>query len=212
MLNAPTAVGRCRPVSDGESFRDLIRRVRAGNQEAAADLVRQYETEIRRAVRIRLTDPSLCRVLDSMDVCQSVLANFFVRVSAGQFEIDRPDQLLRLLVTMARNKLLDQARKQHASLRDSRRIECGPSAQLEALADSDAATPSQIVSEKELLAAMREHLTDDERFVAEQRVLGRDWADIAREVGATPEGLRKKLARAVDRVARKVGLDAFQEE
>ncbi|MBY0524996.1 MAG: sigma-70 family RNA polymerase sigma factor [Gemmataceae bacterium] len=199
-------------MSEEQEFRDLIRKVRAGDQQAAADLVREYETEIRRAVRIRLTDPTLYRVLDSMDVCQSVLANFFVRASAGQFEIDRPDQLLRLLVTMARNKLLDQARKQHSSRRDSRRIEAGPSGQLEAVADADAATPSQIVSEKELLQAMREQLTDDERFLADQRALGRDWSEIAKEAGGSAEALRKKLARALDRVARQLGLDAFQED
>src|SRR5271165_4547447 len=99
-------------MSEEEAFRKLIERVRAGEQEAASDLVRQYEPEIRRAVRLRLTDPRLHRFVDSMDICQSVLANFFVRVHAGQFELDRPEQLLRLLVTMARNRLYDQARRQ----------------------------------------------------------------------------------------------------
>src|SRR6516162_6904582 len=130
---------------DEPSFRDLIRRVRAGDQQAATDLVREYESEIRRAIRVKLTDPSMCRVLDSMDICQSVMANFFVRARGGQFDLERPDQLLRLLVTMARNKLLDQVRKQHSDRRDNRRIEAGPSAQLDAVADSGAATPSQIV-------------------------------------------------------------------
>src|SRR5437870_1877835 len=101
-------------MSEEAAFRDLIHRVRAGEQEAAAELVRQYEPEIRRAIRLRLTDPRLNRVLDSMDICQSVMANFFVRVHAGQFELDKPEQLLRLLVTMARNRLFDQARRQQA--------------------------------------------------------------------------------------------------
>jgi RNA polymerase sigma factor (sigma-70 family) len=147
-----------------------------------------------------------------MDVCQSVLANFFVRARGGQFELERPDQLLRLLVTMARNKLLDQVRKQHSERRDQRRIEAGPSAQLEAYADRHAATPSQIVSDRELHQVMQQQLTPDERYLAEQRALGRDWAEIAREHGSTPEALRKKLARALDRVARQLGLDESQDE
>src|SRR4051794_13517688 len=99
-------------MSEEASFRDLIRRVRAGDDAAAFELVRQYEPEIRRAVRIRLHDGHMQRVLDSMDICQSVLGNFFARVAVGQFELDKPAQLLKLLVTMARNKLIDKARQQ----------------------------------------------------------------------------------------------------
>ncbi len=199
-------------MTEEETFRDLIRRVRTGDQQAATDLVRQYENEIRRAIRVRLTDPGMCRILDSMDVCQSVMANFFVRARGGQFELERPDQLLRLLVTMARNKLLDQVRKQHSERRDQRRLAPGPSAQLDAVADRGASTPSQIVSEEELREAMQRQLSPDERFLAEQRALGRDWAEIAREHGSTPEALRKKLARALDRVTRHLGLDESEEE
>jgi len=193
-------------MSEEQAFRDLIGRVRSGDQQAATDLVRRYENEIRRAIRVRLTDPGLCRVLDSTDVCQSVMANFFVRASAGQFELDRPDQLLRLLVTMARNKLLDQVRKQHADRRDAKRV-VGDPTPLEAIADAGVGTPSQIVSADELRQAMQRQLSPEERFLAEQRAQGRDWADIAVEVGGTPEALRKKLARAMDRVSKHLGLE-----
>ena len=47
-----------------ESFRDLICRVRAGDEQAAYELVRRYEPAIRVAVRVRLSDPGLRRVLD----------------------------------------------------------------------------------------------------------------------------------------------------
>jgi hypothetical protein len=43
--------------------------------------------------------------------------------------------------------------------------------------------------------------------LADQRALNRDWAQIAAERGGTPEALRKKLVRAVDRVAQELGLD-----
>jgi hypothetical protein len=32
------------------------------------------------------------------DICQSVMASFFVRAAAGQFNLERPDELIRLLV------------------------------------------------------------------------------------------------------------------
>ena len=102
------------PVMASDSFRDLIRQVRTGDQDAAAELVRLYESAIRRAVRFRLHDARLRSHFDSMDICQSVLASFFVRAAAGQYDVDTPEQLVKLLTTMARNKLASHARKELA--------------------------------------------------------------------------------------------------
>jgi RNA polymerase sigma-70 factor (ECF subfamily) len=198
-------------MSEDLAFQDLIRRVRGGEETAAAELVRTYEPEIRRAVRIRLTDPRLGRLLDSMDICQSVLANFFVRVAAGQFDLEQPEQLLKLLVTMARNKLRDQARKQHAGRRDNRRLETSRQEPLEKVADGQP-SPSEVVAGQELLQEVRRLLSDEERYLADQRARGRPWTDIAAELGQPAEALRKRLARAVDRVAGKLGLAEVRNE
>ncbi|HKB35236.1 MAG TPA: hypothetical protein VKD72_02215, partial [Gemmataceae bacterium] len=164
------------------------------------------EPEVRRAVRVRLTDPRLRRVLDSADVCQSVLANFFVRVSAGEFDLDRPEQLLHLLLAMARNKLLDKARRQQARRRDQRRVEVGANAALDGLQGGEP-DPVRVVAGQDLLATVRGLLSDEERYLADQRALGREWADIAGEQGARPDALRKKLSRALDRVTARLGLE-----
>src|SRR5262249_21361832 len=95
------------PVED--PFVDLIRRVRAGAAGAASELVRRYEPALRRFVRVHLRDPRLRRVLDSTDICQSVLATFFVRANLGQYDLDTPDNLLKLLATIARHKVTNQA-------------------------------------------------------------------------------------------------------
>ena len=57
-------------MSEPASFEELIRRVRAGDQDAATELVRRYEPAIRRAVRFRLADTRLQRVLDSREAKQ----------------------------------------------------------------------------------------------------------------------------------------------
>jgi hypothetical protein len=36
---------------------------------------------------------------------------------------------------------------------------------------------------------------------------GWEWPDIAAQVGGTPSGRRKQLTRAINRVARELGLD-----
>src|SRR6516164_4483752 len=112
-----------------ESYAEFIRRVRQGDERAAEDLVRRYEPEIRLEVRtwLRLRDPRLRRVFDSMDVCQSVLANFFLRVAAGDFDLERPEQLAALLAGIARNKLSEHVRHHQRQRRDVRRVQAaGP--------------------------------------------------------------------------------------
>src|SRR5688572_5193627 len=89
-------------------FDSLVARLRAGDAEAAAELVRHYEPAIRAAVRGRMADTRLRRLFDSMDVCQTVLASFFARAALGQYELNSADDLVRLLVSMARNKLAKQ--------------------------------------------------------------------------------------------------------
>src|SRR5580704_8003946 len=110
------------PPSENVDFQVLLRRVRAGDGQAAAELVRRYEPAIRRAARVRLLDTRLNRLLDSMDICQSVMASFFVRAALGQYELETPAQLLKLLATMTRNKLANQVKGHGAARRDFRRL------------------------------------------------------------------------------------------
>jgi RNA polymerase sigma-70 factor (ECF subfamily) len=193
-------------MSGQSTFADFVRRIRAGDEQAAAELVRQYEPLIRREVRLQLEDRRLCRLFDSMDVCQSVLASFFVRTAAGQYDLERPEQLLRLLVTMARNKLASAARGAHRRRRDSRRAAGSPE-ELEQVAD-DSPSPSDQVAGKELLDRLRQGLSDEERQLADLRGQGLAWGDIADRLGGTAQARRMQLARAVERVAGALGLEA----
>jgi RNA polymerase sigma-70 factor (ECF subfamily) len=193
-------------MADELDFHELIRRVRSGDEAAAATLLQRYEPEVKRLVRVRLTDPDVRRTVDSMDVCQSVLANFFVRAAAGQFDLDEPGQLLNLLLRMAENKVRDQFRRQQADRRDVRRLEGGSNA-LQGLIDNDP-TPSRVASGRELLAELRRRLSPEELYLAQQREAGRGWADLAAELGKNADALRKQLARGVDRVTRELGLES----
>src|SRR5947209_12908794 len=99
---------------DESPFQDLIRRVRSGDEEAARQLVKEYEPAIKRAARIRLVDSRLRRIFDSSDISQSVLASFFVRAALGEYDLDRPGHLLGLLVAMSQKKLTDHIRAEGA--------------------------------------------------------------------------------------------------
>jgi RNA polymerase sigma-70 factor (ECF subfamily) len=184
-------------VSEEETFCALIRRVRAGDREAAAELVRQYEPEIRRFIRLQLNNTRLRRTFDSADIFQSVFLNFYVRVMGGQFDLEEPTQLLRLLTTMARNRITDHVRRPAARARDG-----GP-ALWDGVADSGA-SPSDAVTQEEILQEVLRRLTPEERDLVEKRGEGRSWQELADELGGTPEAVRKRLARALERICQEL--------
>jgi hypothetical protein len=133
-------------MSDTDHFKDLICRVRSGDPEAAAELVRRFEPQIRLEVRVRLRvrNRNLRRTFDSMDICQSVLASFFVRAAAGQYDLEEPEQLLHLLVAMAHNKLAEQVRFQQRERRDVRRAQSVGPEHMELAGRSE--SPSQLAA------------------------------------------------------------------
>ena len=149
-------------MSDVTAFAGFMRRVRAGDEQAARELVERYEPVIRREVKMRLRDPRLYRRLDWADICQSVLASFFVRATSGQYDLSQPDQLLRLLVVMTRHKLSKQERRHRADKRDYQLAEERDPADLEGRPGAEP-TPSRLVAGRELLDTFRARLSEEER-------------------------------------------------
>jgi RNA polymerase sigma-70 factor (ECF subfamily) len=198
------------PGEEHTPFAEFLRRIRAGDEQAAAELVARYEPALRLEIRLRLKDPKLRRLLEAADLCQSVLKSFFVRAASGQYELDSHEKLLALLRTMARNKVAEQSRKQHAQRRDLRRnVSMREGVPFVAAGDP---SPSRIAIGREMLDAFRGKLTAEERQLADLRSQGCDWDEIARELGRTPQALRKQLARAINRAAQEIGLDEEEDD
>jgi RNA polymerase sigma-70 factor (ECF subfamily) len=187
------------------SLAELLQRLRAGDGAAAAEIVRLYQPAILRAVRGRLRHRRLGRLVHPSDICQSVFASFFVRAVAGQYDLTEPGQLLALLLRMAQNRVAFEARKHLAQRRDVRRV--APAGVEELGLAAAGGSPSRLAAGKELLEAVRQRLSAEERQLADLRAQGLAWAEIAARLGGTPDGRRMQLARALDGVARQLGLE-----
>jgi RNA polymerase sigma factor (sigma-70 family) len=185
-------------------FADFVRRIRAGDDQAAAELVNRFESLIRREVRLRISGSQVNRAFDSLDVSQSVLANFFARAATGQFELEHPDQLARLLVTMARNKLVSRVRSERRQIRDIRRVTVDRDA-LDRVADEQQ-SPSEIVGRKELLERLRTLLSDEERQIIDLRNEGLGWDEVATKLGGTGQARRMQMSRGIERLIRQLGI------
>ena len=157
---------------------------------------------VRRELRFRLRNARAHLQLDSMDICQSVLANFFVRAATGQYDLQQPNDLVKLLLTMTRNKVAEKVRGQYRQRRDARRT-----VMLDVEMPSPDPSPSRLAAGRELLGHVYRLLGDEERRLAELRGKGLSWEEIAARTGGSPGARRKQLARAMDQVVRVLGLD-----
>jgi len=191
-------------MDQGSSFTELIERVRSGDEHAASQLVKEFEPVVRRELRFRLRDSRARLELESMDISQSVLSNFFVRVATRQYDLKEQGDLVRLLVTMTRNKVAEQLRNQHRQRRDSRRTRGGVEDMPLASADP---TPSRVVAGREILQLVRQSLNGEERRLVDLRCQGLSWEEIADSLGGSPDARRKQMARAIDEIIHKLRLD-----
>jgi RNA polymerase sigma factor (sigma-70 family) len=196
-------------MTDADEFRSLMARLRQGDQQAAAELVRKHESLIRREVRLRLEDQRLQRALDSMDVCQSVLASFFVRTAVGEYDLTDPRQLIRLLVTMTKNKVASAARREYRQKRDQRRNDADDVGLLAVAAHE--ATPSEIVAGRELLDRVRTLFSPEEAQISDLRGQGHSWEEIASQLGGTAQSKRVQFSRALERINKQLGFDEEQD-
>jgi RNA polymerase sigma factor (sigma-70 family) len=188
-----------------EAFLDLIRRVRAGDEQACVELVRGYERFIRRVVRLRLP-AQLAAVCSASDICQTVLGSLFARLRLGEFDLNTPEQLIQLLSSMGRNKVLKAIRHEHADCRDVRQREATP-VEDHAVADANA-MPSVQAAHAELIRKVETLLSEPERQLIELVRQGLKWPEIGARLGETAEAVRKRHERTRADILRRLGLDA----
>jgi RNA polymerase sigma factor (sigma-70 family) len=181
-------------MSSVDAFADLIDRVRGGDEAASSALFQRYARVFARLVKNRL-DSATRALVDGDDVCQMVFCSLFHRLRGGQFELRSEKDLVNLLFRMASNKAIAAIRQEQAR----------PEAQdegaggLEVVA-GPGATPSRMVSARELHAEAQRRLTEEERQIQALRDEGLEWAEVAARLGGTADGRRKQWDRACARV------------
>lgn len=193
------------------NFAALLDRVRQGDQIAASDLVHQYEPVVRQAIRAWLRKCSfisLHRLLDSTDICQSVLIQFFEKVNADQLNLEGPSHLKNLLLIMARSRVVHHLRSNQIRRRDIRREQSVLPSDIPEPTSRD--TPVDLTVAQELLEMIRARLTPEERELADRRARGETWSEIVVAMGGTADGRRVQLARVEVRIAAEFGLGASE--
>lgn len=103
-----------------DSFADLVRRLKAGDDALANELFQRYARRLIGLARTHL-DGKLRQKVDPEDVVQSVYKSFFRRLEADQVEMVDWDSLWYFLTVMTLRKCAGQAEHFQAGKRDVRR-------------------------------------------------------------------------------------------
>jgi len=102
------------------SFDVLIARLRAGDEDAAAEIFHRFARRLVRLARQRLGE-GICRKEDARDVLQSVFRSFFTRFRTGQFDLRNWESLWGILTVITLRKCGNRVEYFLAACRDVRR-------------------------------------------------------------------------------------------
>ena len=100
----------------------LLDRFRSGDEDAALQLYYRYADRLLRLAS-KNTPAELAPRFDPEDIVQSVFRTFFRRAAKGQYEAPEGDELWKLLLVMALNKVRARGTYHRAGKRDIRKTQ-----------------------------------------------------------------------------------------
>jgi RNA polymerase sigma factor (sigma-70 family) len=190
-------------------LRELLGRIRAGDEAAVAEFIRIYEPHVRRVVRARLRLPGMRRVSDSSDLCQVVMASFLVGSAVGRYDVADTDGMKKLLARIAANRVIDLARKP-----EFRKpvVPVGGDGAGEVEVVAGGPGPASQVALHELIQKADRLLSESERPIAELRKEGLSWEEIGQRLGKSADAVRKSLDRAARRILLALGMEGSDDD
>ncbi len=163
------------------SDRSLLRRLRLGSQDAATELYVRYAHRLEQLAQARCGSDLSSR-LDAEDIVQSVFSSFFRGVNQGYYDVAPGDELWRLLLVIALNKIRARGNYHRAGCRDVRATthEVDLEERQASVDDSDHSLAFLEMVIDEILQG----LPDGHRDVVRWRIEGHEVAEIADRSGA----------------------------
>src|SRR5437870_3821251 len=101
------------------SDQSLLRRFRLGQEDAAAEIYRRYAPRLHSLAR-RQCSGSLALRVDADDIVQSVFSAFFEGARKGLYDVPDGEDLWRLILVIALNKVRAKRIFHRAAKRDVR--------------------------------------------------------------------------------------------
>jgi RNA polymerase sigma-70 factor (ECF subfamily) len=183
----------------GEVYSDhsLLQRLRAGSEDAATQLYLRYAGRLRGVIRAECSH-DLTRRVDADDLVQSVFTCFFHGVSRGAYDVPAGEELWKLFLVLALNKIRAKGAYHRAAKRDVR-LTAGPEGIEQAAKAGQGADPTDLAFLKMVVDETLERLPPLQRQMITLRIEGYEVAEIAAQT--------QRSKRTVERV-----LQAFRRQ
>jgi RNA polymerase sigma-70 factor, ECF subfamily len=189
----------------GDSFTDIMARLRSGDQAAAREVFQRFVDKLIRLAR-RQFDAVLRSKVDPEDVVQSAYKSFFLRYGEGKIEIRDWGNLWGMLTVITLRKCFDRVEYHRAALRDVRKEATAQPGSTGSQPWWEAVAREPTPEEAAMLAETIEHLLRgleiEERPILEMSLRGYTSTEISQELGLGErtvrrmrERIRKKLER-----------------
>jgi RNA polymerase sigma-70 factor (ECF subfamily) len=173
------------PTRGSSTDASLLVRFRAGEDDAATALYTRYAQRLLQLAS-RGTGDDLSIRVDAEDIVQSVFRTFFRRVSDGHYQIPEGEELWKLFLVIALNKVRAIAEYHRAAKRDVGHTRSLVHYQLEEPADTSEVLRMTI---DDVLAT----LPEQHQEVVRDRIDGYEIADIATRVSISRRSVERIL-------------------
>jgi RNA polymerase sigma-70 factor (ECF subfamily) len=180
--------------SSASTDRSLLRRLRRGSQDAALQLYLRYAQRLRALAKAQCS-ADLARRIDTEDIVQSVFGSFFRRAREGYYDVPAGDELWKLLLVIALNKIRAQSAYHRAAKRDVRRTTAGDLV-LQGLEATGTDNDAEYAFLQMVIDEALQHLPPQHRAMRELRIQGYEVAEIAQQTGRSKRTAERILQEA----------------
>jgi len=187
------------PLTDAElsddishSDRVLLERFRKGDRDAAAILYARYAERLRSLTR-RKSSSALASRLDPDDIVQSVFRNFFHAAREGGYDVPPGEDLWKLLLVIALNKIRARGTFHRAAKRDVRRTRRIEGLDPYTLAKENPHGQSAVTFMRLATEEVLDQMPPLQRRIVELRVQGYQVHEIASLVGRSLRTVERTL-------------------
>jgi RNA polymerase sigma-70 factor (ECF subfamily) len=192
------------------SFEKLMADLKAGNQEAAAQIFQRFAHRLIALARSRL-NAVIRQKVDPDDVVQSVFRSFFARQADGQWNLESWESLWGLLALITVRKCGHHIEYFRAERRDVHREVPGTPAADDSSSSWQTMARDPTASEVAMLAETVETLLSSleprDRQIVERSLQGEGAVEISTRVGCTERTVRRVLERVRKRLEQLRGGD-----
>lgn len=194
---------------DGESGlsnktdQSLLRRFRRGNDDAATALYVRYAERLQRLADNQVSTDLATRV-DADEIVQSVFRTFFRRAADGQYDVAGQEDLWKLLLVMALNKVRSTGTFHRAEKRSATRTKSLDAVDIDPVKQNDSGESVAFLVLKMTVNEFVGELPEEHQEVVRLRIEGLEVDEIVDRTGRAKrsierilQGFRKKLLTVI---------------